>query len=461
MKRTVLNAAFAAEIRAAVATALTAALLAAQPVLAAGLGIPDLGATALGEAGATVARPEDGTAIYYNPAALAAQDGVRLLLDGRAIDDRVTFQRLDANGNNTGDWPQVENLGGLSVAPIAVASVRWRRFTFALGGHPFSGATGYHYADPATVKSPQDAPQRYLSIDQTSKIYIPALAAAFAITPRLSIGAALQLPIASFTQRQSIYAGPISGEIPQFDATLDIHASQVFARSGVLGISALPLDWLALGASLQLQTNFRADGTVQAQLPPIASQLGLSLTGDRIRLDLVLPWVARAGARIYGKRWSLELAGTFEHYSQLREIRITPIDISLQLSGRTVVLAPFILHRDLTNAGSLRLGGDYCITSHLKLRAGILGETSAIPEQRQSLDWLAWERLSLNLGLTARLGQFDLTVSAARFIQPTRQVRDSQETQLAPLPGVTPVVVGNGDYSSQLTLFAASISTKL
>jgi long-subunit fatty acid transport protein len=75
-------------------------LFAATRAGAAGIGIPDLGAGGLGQAGATVARPGDLTALYYNPGALAFLEGVQLYADARAIDHRITYQRLDAQGEN-------------------------------------------------------------------------------------------------------------------------------------------------------------------------------------------------------------------------------------------------------------------------------------------------------------------------------------------------------------------------
>lgn len=439
------------------------ALLFARSALAAGAGIPDLGAAALGQAGATVARPADLTAAYYNPAALAAFDGIHLYLDARAIDHRIGFQRLDAAGGNPSGWAEVENLGGLAIAPVVVASVRLGGVTLAAGGHPQNGETGDRYPDPAALQgsSTRAAPQRYLGIASNSKIYIPFAAAALDLASWLSVGATLQLPVAAFDARQAIYAGPVSGELSEFDALLDIHASEAVARSGVLGVSLRPAPWLAAGAAVQLQTNYRARGTISAQLPPLAQALGLKLHGDRIEVDVASPWVARAGVRVYGARWSAELAGTFERWSLLQAIRVAPLGVEVELGGRSTPLAPILLQKDLRDAGSLRLGGELRLLPWVTARAGVLGETSAIPEERQALDWVHWQRLSLNLGVGVRLARFDASLAVARFLQPDRRVRDSQEHQLAALQGVLPTVVGNGDFSSRLTVFAASITTEL
>ena len=429
---------------------------------AAGVGIPDLGAAALGQAGATVARPTDLTALYYNPGALGFLDGIQAYVDVRAIDQRVTFQRLDAQGQNPQGWLPVANSGGPALAPTF--GVSWHKdiFTLAAGGHPYDGATGFDYPDPTTVTGSvaRDAPQRYLAIEAHNRIYIPVLAAAVQIAPWVSVGAGLQLPIATFSTRQTVYAGPFAGELTDFDATLDLSAHQWFARSGVFGVSLSPLDWLDAGASLQLSTHFRASGTVAAQLPATAKQLGLTVTGSQVGLDLVFPWVARAGVRVHRGKLSVELAGTFEKWSQLQQIRVTPIDVAVHIGQDNVPLPNLVLEKNLVDAGSVRLGGEYRMKPWLAVRAGVLYETSAIPEERQALDWVDWQRFSLNAGFGISYGRADISLGFARFIQGDRQVRDSAIHQLTAFQ-VVPTIIGNGNYSSTLTLAALGISTKL
>ena len=436
--------------------------LVAGTAQAAGIGIPDLGAAALGQAGATVARPADLTALYYNPAALAYLDGIQLYADVRAIDQRVTFQRLDAQGQNPQGWLPVANSGGPAFAPVFGVSWHHGPFTLAAGGHPYDGASGYEYPDPTDVSGSVTrlAPQRYLSIQSHSRIYVPVLAAAVQLTPWMSVGAGLQLPIASFSTRQSVYAGPVAGELTDFDAVLDLSAQQWFARSGVFGVSLTPLDWLDAGASLQLETHFRASGTVTTRLPPTATQLGLTVTGSRIGLDIVFPWIARAGVRAHAGALSIELAGTFEKWSQLQQIRLTPLDLSVHLGSVSVPLPNLVLEKHLQDAGSVRLGGEYRLRPWLALRAGVLYETSAIPEERQSLDWVDWQRFSLNAGVGFSYGPAEVSFGFARFIQGDRQVRDSAIHQLTAFQ-VPPSVIGNGDYHSALTLAALGVSTRL
>lgn len=458
--------------------ALQLALLGVAPaVFGAGAGIPDLGAAALGEAGANVARPSDLTALYYNPAALTALPGLTVYLDGRAVGQKVYFQRLTAAGANLRGWQPVENLGNPSVAPIFGISYLfdrpgWVPVSLALGGFPQNGATGYRYNDPHDIRAnggtesdvAQRASQRYLSIASSSKIYIPAAAIAAQLLPWLSLGAELQLPIASFNTRQAVYAGLVSGEDTAFDATIDVKGTDTFARSGLFGVSLTPLPWLSAGASLQLQTHFRARGTIEAQLPPSLDKL-ITVQGDRIGVDVIFPWVARAGVRVTRGPFSVELAGTYERWSLLKQIRVDIIDVRFTLGNTSTALPPIAVQKDFQDAGSVRLGGEWKAGSlfssldFLTVRAGILGESNAIPEQRQALDWAHWERLSVNFGLGAELGRWTANFGIGHFLQADRQVRDSLVAQVAALPGVTPTVVGNGNYGSDMTVVALGLST--
>jgi long-chain fatty acid transport protein len=435
---------------------------------AGGNAIPDLGAGGLGQAGATVARPDDATAMYYNPAGLAFQDGLRAYADVRVVDQRVEFQRLNAAGQNPAGWAPVENSGGASPAPILGLTYRYGRFAFGVGGNPQNGATGYHFPNPDDARAAgasdagvgRAAPQRYMAVDSTSRIFMPVFAAAVRITDWLGFGAALQLPWADFRTKVAVYAGPVPGELTAFDALVDIHATQWFARSGVLGLTAQPTPWLAAGLGLQLVTHFRAEGTADAELPPAAKELGLTVDGNKANIDILFPWVLRGGVRIYQSRWSAELAGTFEKWSELKAITIRPENIQIKLGGSPVALPTLLLPKALNDSGSIRLGGEFQLNKLVTLRAGALYETAATPTSRQALDWVHWDRFSVNAGAMFSWGRYTAQVAASRFLQADRDVRDSQITQLVAFPGEAQSVTGNGNYSSQITVVSASIAAK-
>ncbi len=458
------------------------ALLGAGRAAASGEGIPDLGTEALGEGSAQIASPRNLSALWLNPAGLAGVTDVQLQFDFRLPWHRVQFQRLDADGGNREGFEPVANAGGVALTAAApLCGIAWPLHalpfpsTIALGGFPFNGATGYQYPDPRALAAAgytstqieQAAPQRYSSILSASKIYVAA--AAFSIRPLdwLDLGAELQLANASFGSTQAVASGVIGGEDPDFDAVLDIHAHDYLRPSGAFGLTVRLPEGLAIGLSYQLPYRFHASGNLGATLSQTLQELGADLEGSQANISLTLPWYLRGGIRFSRPAWEVELAGTVDGWSTLDNIRISSQGIYVVLGGKKTALPTLILPQQLTNAGSARLGGELhlgAITSWgqgLTVRAGLLYESSAVPEERQNVSLPNWARASVSIGATYELSRYSIAVAWAHFIQPDRDVFDSTVKQTVALPGNAPTVVGDGIYSSQLDLFSLSLGVKL
>ena len=448
---------------------------------ASGLGIPDLGAEALGQGGAQVAAPRNLTALWYNPAGLMGIDEATLQFDPRVVWHRAGFQRLGSDGRNPQGFAPVQNTGApslSSMAPIGGLAVRWDGgpvpLVFAVGGFPLNGATGYFYPDPdalrksgATTKDiSQQAAQRYASIYSASKVYIGALAVAARILPWLDLGAEFQLANASFSSRQSVASGLVSGEDPNLDAQLLLEGTNFARPSGAFGLTAHLPAGLTVGFSYQLPYRFHASGTLTADIPPALTAAGASITGQDAVFHVSLPWYGRFGVRLRRPLFEVEFAGTLDGWSTYSQVRIVPQNISFKLAGTTQQLPEILLRKDLTDAVSVRLGGEFLAgelwpaVRGLTLRAGVLYETSAVPEERQSLDQMHWARASLSGGATFATGRWSFAAGYSHFIQPDRQVRSSTVQQVVALPGNVPTVVGNGDYSSQLDQISISAAVR-
>ena len=125
--------------------ALAAVLSGAEQARAGGFEMPDNGAQAVGRGGTFVAKADDGTAIYFNPAGLARQRGTRLYAGGNFFFHSFSFQRAgsfpdDPNDARTpwGDraYPLVSNASGPFFAPFLAVSTdfgTFDRFTVAAG----------------------------------------------------------------------------------------------------------------------------------------------------------------------------------------------------------------------------------------------------------------------------------------------------------------------------------------
>ncbi len=453
--------------------------MAAGGARASGEGIPDLGTEALGEGSAQIASPQNMTAPWYNPAGLAGLSGPIIEIDLRLAWHRVGFQRLQADGSNPHVWDPVNNnanITPLSTVPTGGFAVPIRAMPFpfvaSLGGFPFNGATGYQYPDPAALQKngltpaqiEMAAPQRYSSILSSSKIYVAALGVAARPISWLDLGANLQFVNASFGTRQSISSGITAGEYSEFDAALQIAGHDFMRLSGAFGLTAR-LPWgLVFGASYQLPYRFHATGTLTADIPPTLTSIGAKLSGSDATLSFTFPWYFRAGLRLVRRVFEVELASTVDGWSTLDNIRIVPHNISIDLGTNSHTALPtLILPQQLQNAVSVRLGGELHVgelapsVKGLTLRAGALYETSAVPEQRQTLSLPNWARGSLSVGGSYDIGRFTLSAAWAHFIQPERDVRDSTVKQTVALPGAAPTIIGNGNYTSDLDLFGCSV----
>lgn len=455
-----------------------ALVLASSHARAAGQGVPDLGGAGLAQAGAFIAAPDDATALYYNPAGLAAIDGWRLQLDGRASRVDVTFQRLAPDGTSQGYDP-VENTGGFAPAPMPVVARRlevgWaRRLVVAFGGHPMNGYSGYRFNDPTSIRAENPGiseqqvtnatAQRYSLISAASIVYLPAIAAGAELTDRLRVGATLQFPVAFIRQRQAISAtGQDSAE---FDGVMDVDVSDALNVSGVLGASVKLAEGLHLGASFQAPLDFVAEGTITAELAPaLEGNARLEPNPTRATLEITFPWIARVGLRLVRPAFQLELAATWEAWHLQRRIRLLPRDAAVVIGDDRVALPPITLEKGLVDAGSLRLGGELSLGAFvpalegLRVRAGLVVESSALPLEKTSVDSPHWERLGAAFGAAFRFGDFDAAAGFVRLFQPDRSVRASRVLQLVALPPSTNVV-GNGDYSASIVALSAMLSAR-
>ncbi|MBS2025569.1 MAG: outer membrane protein transport protein [Deltaproteobacteria bacterium] len=450
---------------------------------AGGLSVPDLGAGSLSQGAATIASPDDPMALYYNPGALAWTSGLRLLVDGRAINHQITFQRLQADGSNPDNLAQVQNTGPYKVSPALVAAygfdLRGMPVAIALGGYPASGYTGYRFPDPDDLKASlgtcatcnaenaRQTPQRYAMISLDTLEYTVALGFSAQVTDWLSVGAAFQDPIVAIRSRQAIAANPFApGEFLGYDALLDIRATDAFTPAGSFGVSA-HLGDLRVGGSFQLPANIKAHGKLSIEVPQVLAAVGATVQGNQTDVEIRLPFIARLGVRWVRPSFEVELAATWDGWNRYKQVIVEPQGVSFQVQGTTVNLPDIHIPKGLQDSQSVRLGGLYRLGSlvpaldFLTLRAGVLGETSAVPEQYTSIDQAHWERIALTAGLSARIDRFELTAGYSHFIQPDRQVRDSVVTQPAPLrPPADATIVGNGDYSASIDLIGVSISAR-
>lgn len=484
-----------------------AVLLWAIAAGAAGIEFPDNGATSMGRGGAFVARADDPTAIYYNPAGLARQKGFFFLLDNRLSQNTVVYQRTDDVGNTYQSnpdgtlrhpWLEVSNEAPPFYAPFAV--VGWKpaaleKLTFALGVYGPSSIGVRKFPDPRncclaadgttdTALIPQRAPQRYSFIESDTTIVFPTLALGWQVMDTLAVGLSLQSGFASVKNVNSVYAfvGPRSTpDQADYDAVVTLQVTDKFTPTGIVGVLWSPLSQLEVGASFRPPVEFKGDGTLTVDLPPTLRPLA-EVRGDQASLTLRFPAVARIGAR-WGSAapgaWDVELDAVWEGWSGLDEILVEPHGIQTVVKIPTesaTDLAPIHLPKGYQDAFSLRLGGDFSLASLLGhpvvARAGYFFETSAVPSPRTNIDFPNFTRHAATVGLSVPFGPLVATLSYAHIFGATFGVYDSAVTESVTDKDTREAhcadnntgqrlacqVVGNGEYTSSYNLFALAVS---
>lgn len=464
-------------MHARIAAALAVALVVSPVVaLAAGFDYPDNGARALGMGAAHGAMPDDGTAIYYNPAALGAMEGAVLTLDNGLTSNDVSFKRTDANGAAIGQTT-VTNTGGLFYAPfVSYAHNLFGHLTVAIGAYGPPADGRYAYPDPknsnphSSGQIKNDAPQRYMLVNNDIFVVYPTLSAGYRLFDRLYIGASLQLVHGTFDFEQYAWVDEgLSGKMdenPQQDLRLHVKTDSGWSQvTGILGLAvALPAGF-ALGASYRPHFDIVSKGTIETT-PEFPSTMPLSQSGNKVQLTVPFPDVMRFGLDWRGGQLHAAADLVYETWGRVDHFTLTPLEtIAFKLGTLDAgTLATTNIDRKWQNSMSGRLGVEYAFDVgmlEVTPRVGALYETSAIPENRTDIGFANWQRYMATAGVTVAHKGYGLTVGYGHVFQPDLQVRDSAVTGAAfgsdPNNPPKPSVIGNGDFSSSYNLLSIGL----
>ena len=131
-------------------------LCSAQSARAAGFAIPEQSALGTGLAAAVVARPDDASAIFYNPAGLGFQNGISALVNLSVVS--VTQRMVDHGVGTSAEGTSYDALPGLFPLPAFYLGARLHdRVSIGIGGFASHGLT----LDWQNPDAPQPFPGRF------------------------------------------------------------------------------------------------------------------------------------------------------------------------------------------------------------------------------------------------------------------------------------------------------------
>ncbi|MDB4945761.1 MAG: Long-chain fatty acid transport protein [Labilithrix sp.] len=416
------------------------AVLCAGTARAGGFDIPDNGAQALGRGAAFVAKADDPTAIYWNPAGLARQRGTTLYGGANLYLHAYELQRSgvfpdDATSTATpwGDqgYPVVHNAGGPYVSPFLAATTdfgTFDRLTFALGVFTPPNV-GNRTFPVATGGAP--AASRYDFVQSQSTTYMPTGALGVRVTPWLDLGVSGHLVLAKLEQTSVSYVDQGPDVCPNVEyqpcdsrTTLSATAASFGATFGVL---ARPAPSIGLGLSVRTPINLAGKGT----FTPTAPRAGeAELHAGNATYDTKLPLLVKAGVRYVSldhdfEVYDLELDGTFEGWGAAQgegpRIRVPKL-------GSVENIDTLIVH-GYSNTFGVRAGGAYNFdlgAGVFTLRAGGYFDSAATDFAYTRIDVDTLSKIAGAFGLGYRRGAFAVDVGYAAVASIPRVVGTDQ-----------------------------------
>jgi long-chain fatty acid transport protein len=440
----------------------------------AGLYFADRGVRPLGRGGAFIAGADDPGAIAYNPAGIFDAAG-QILLDGSWVNFSSEYTRqavvrqVDPNtGETTATYLKtfqpVE--GTTPFLPIPTIGMAARVHPhWVMGGGiwvPYAALTTY----PDGPVNGEPAPQRYslLSLDGSALALI-GVGAAYSPIPMVRVGATVGMLTGVF-RSTVVFSGCVperffcAPEAPDWDVLAELNAGPIFAPTGQVGVTLIPLPMVRVGASFQLPIWVRSAATIRNRMPSAEVFANASQEGEDADLGFELPWSARLGVELRpSDNLRVEIAGTYDGWSMHDAIRVDPDGIALKnVTGfpEKYYIPSIALERGFKDSFSIHLGGEYGLSVAslgVTARAGVSYDSSAVPRERLSVLTIDGHKITPSVGVSVNVGPVRLDATYARVIMPevTVPAEEARIQQVSPVqanPPANPTYINGGVYNA-------------
>jgi len=410
-------------------------LAAAERAGAQGYGVYEQSACAMARAGAAVARPcEDGSAIFFNPAALAVErDGSKLSIGGTLIGPRGDFTSFDGRVST----PMVANW-------VPVPAAYYARPT----GDRLSLGLGFFVPYGLTTEWPIDFEGRFVSYKTSLQTIYAQPTIAFKINDHLAIGGGPDLVFSSLelNQRvdlavQSLAPGITFAQIgvpPGTDfADLKISGTD-FTLAAHIGLLVRATDTVSFGARyLSRHTIARDDLTLESQQVATGLRTPVPLPGipQGTPIDTLVAPLFNPGGRLADQEAATELtvpdqfvAGVAiqptARLTLLADYQLSTWSVFENLTFTTTSGVSEVVVKNYRDTSGVRVGADYRVTDRLAIRAGVLAHQAAAPDGSVTPDLPEGARVEYTAGLGARLNdRFSLDAAYQYIDQETRNGR--------------------------------------
>ena len=456
----------------ALLTALVTTGGAAASVSAGGITNPGYGSQAQPRAGAFVAKADDPSAIFHNPAGLAKLKGTIVQLGINLINFSQKFQRsgtydacTDAKCPAAGlpyegqPYEQIENqahgavsLGDFAMVPLLSASSDFGLdlpIVFAAGIFaPGAASADREYAPGYQIEADPNSPPppgRYDILSQEVAVLFPSVAVAYSLNEKIDIGARVSWGFADLRAETSLWGLRNYEEWEALDVQFTTEATDKFVPAFGFGAMYRPRTDVEFGFNFRSGASIRGKGKGTAASGSATLQEGLDLLEPKTEgpfvcgaggtlaalttcLNLDLPMVAAIGGRWIhrdadgSERADLEVDVQWENWSRAS-------DISILVDAKTVTLPGGLpvtkVHHGFKDVFSFRVGGAYklpVLDDAISVRGGLAYDTETAPNSWTRLDQDGFARTTLGAGLAYDMPGWRFELSGGATLEGTRTV---------------------------------------
>ncbi len=365
--------------------------------------IPELG-TRVNGMGAAIGRPDDVSAIYHNPGALALLPGTQVMISfGAAFigtDIRVhpwpgSEPYLTDPVDKDGYFPEQ---GANVFAPIPMIGVSTN-----LWSEKIVGALGVYVPNAAGASFGEDSPGRYHIIDGT--LFSAFFTGALAYRPLdwLAVGFGASAVYIRISRRSLFF--PVLADGTDFSATLGKETELTLEGDDIkpafnLGVQIWPHRTVSIGLMMLTRYDVALEGPLTLKLDPNSLGAGIAdqLTDNRHETTIISPWIFGIGAHWDITPW-LEVGAEFRLYlsSQVDEqlTKITEGEL-LPTFLKDGIVTPKNLHNSFhTGAGFIVRPS---LPIDLELMAGFHYDNSASPDNTVEVSAPSFDLLAIHSG---------------------------------------------------------------
>lgn len=453
-------------------TGLLAALLAHPNTSeAGGTAIPGYGSQAQPRAGAFVAKADDPSAIFHNPAGLAKLSGTIIQLGINLINFSQTFQRSGSYDQCTDDkcpvggvpyagqgYAPVENtahgavhIGDFAVVPLlSVVSDLGLDLPIVFAAGVFAPSVGSvdrdinsDYLIQANSNTPPP-PNRYDILKQEVAVLFPSVAAGYKLNDQFSFGARISWGFGNVKGSSSTWGQRNYEEWEGFDAVYSVDASDSFIPAFGFGVLYQPRPNVELGFNYRSSASMGAQGTgitttgsglLLGGIDPLSPKTedlkcnsGGTVAAFAGCVELELPRMASLGGRYFWldakgrEKADIELDVQWENWSSASDL-VNIVDAKTD-AAKEGIPGSTIRH-GFKDVFSFRLGGSYSIPldkNTLSIRAGIAHDTETAETSWTRLDQDGFARTTAGLGLAFDIPGWRIEFSGGSVFEGTRVV---------------------------------------